>query len=129
MDIEKSLELCSKATPGPWWRTDPPWGDGTSVHAGPSDDPHTATKIVCEFDPFDVQFSPRYDGVDSGDIVEFDHVTDDMAFIADAREGYPEALRIIKRLRELLDHDSLMLPDSTCVEVRRLLSLDGKDGA
>lgn len=102
IDVERCIELCSKATPGPWWRTDPPWGDGTSVHAGPSDDPHAATKVVCQFDSFDVQFDPRYDGVDSDKIVEFDRVTDDMAFIAHVREGYPAALRRIQDLESRL---------------------------
>lgn len=102
IDVEQSLQICAAATAGPWWRTDPPWGDGTSVHAGPSDDPHTAVKVVCEFDPFDVQFSPRYDEVDSDKIVEFDRVTDDMAFIAHAREGYPAALRRVQELESKL---------------------------
>lgn len=30
------------ATKGSWWVTGAPWGDGQSVHAGPSDDPYYA---------------------------------------------------------------------------------------
>lgn len=67
-----------KATPGPWWRTDPPWGMSDAVHAGPSDDPHTAKAHVCisaTFIPIEV----------NEDIDE----AADMGFIAAARTDIP----------------------------------------
>lgn len=45
--LKRAEELQERATKGPWWRTDPPSGDGTAVHAGPSDDPHTADAWIC----------------------------------------------------------------------------------
>lgn len=90
--------LAEAATPGPWWVTGQPWGDETSVHAGPSDDPHTMTFPVCDFDLMSHQFGDAFDGTDSDDIPEM--VAPNMALIAAARQAVPALIAEVRRLRE-----------------------------
>lgn len=87
--------LQSAATPGPWWRTDSPWGSSMSVHAGPSDDPHASLCLIA-------------DGDIIADELIADEVCENMAFIAHARSTTLPAL-----IRELV------------AEVERLRNLAG----
>lgn len=82
MTTDEQLEICNRATPGPWWRTDPPWGEGTTVHAGPSDDPHCG-EYVCDSDFFGEEATEK---------------CENMAFIALARTALPAALRRVAEL-------------------------------
>jgi Fe-S oxidoreductase len=118
MDIERSLELASKATPGPWWSE--PRDDGTH-------------EVLC-----DPQFSSVADCY--GCLDNCDEGKENAAFIADARENYPELLKRFKRLRELraemktfrsaLDaYAFIQLLSEHMDELDQLLSIDGKDGA
>lgn len=45
-ELAAMKERCDKATAGPWFVNDPPWGDGTSVHNRTAD-PHGATEVIC----------------------------------------------------------------------------------
>ena len=114
MDIEKSLELSSKATPGPW-----EWSCGRNEDA-----------IVTESVPYPSEDQVRYGGHPIAD--EFSDA--DGNFVIDARENFPELLKRFKRLRELLG--SMSWASGNCelslaayLEIQQLLSLDGKDGA
>ena len=103
---KQTKALQDAASEGPWWRTDPPWGDGQSVHSGPSDDPHSARLIVCEFDSFNQQFSPTFDGVDADDIPDFCKAVENMALIAHSRtDPLPDDVLALtaelRRLREV----------------------------
>lgn len=75
--IAQLVAARAKATPGEWHRIDPPWGDSSMVHAGPSDDPHSATHYICE--------SVYRDD----ECTEESHVAEDMAFIALAANLIP----------------------------------------
>ena len=70
---EERRRLRDAATPGPWWRIDPPWGYGDTVHAGNTDDPHGASAFICTSVPME------------DDLCESSNVSDDMALIAYAR--------------------------------------------
>ena len=70
---EERRRLRDAATPGPWWRIDPPWGYGDTVHAGNTDDPHGARAFICTSVPME------------DDLCESSNVSDDMALIAYAR--------------------------------------------
>lgn len=113
MDIERSLELANKATPGPWWSE--PRDDGTH-------------EVLC-----DPQFSSVADCY--GCLDNCDEGKENAAFIADARENYPELLKRFKRVRQLvsemieIDGGISEQWPATTGELRRLLSLNGKDGA
>lgn len=87
-DAEREIEeRCARATAGPWWRTDPPWGQGTTVHAGPSDDPHAATCYIA-------------DGDIMADSLVADKVVENMEFIAHARQDIPTLLTALRAERE-----------------------------
>jgi hypothetical protein len=92
---EQMAELQKKATKGPWWRTDPPWGRSDMVHAGPSDDPHTARAFICQDVPFAEQ--------DRGETE--DRTAENMEFIAAARSfDFTTATANERRVRELEGH-------------------------
>lgn len=109
MNLDELIAICDAATPGPW-----------TIHA------YSSTGIIGGTGWCVATCGGHSDNTRDDLLAEQDA---NAKFAAAAREHFPACLRKLKRLRELLDHDSLMLPDSTCVEVRRLLSLDGKDGA
>jgi hypothetical protein len=89
LDLKAIKQRAEAATPAPWWRTDPPWGQGTTVHAGPSDDPHKAHCYIADGDvPADEMIASE--------------VVYNMTFIAAARQDVPDLLAYIQHLeREL----------------------------
>lgn len=116
--------LQNAAFPGPWFRVDPPWGDGTHVGAGPSEDPHSHRIVVCEFDGFSQQFNSEFDGTDSKDIPEHCNVQDNMALIAASRTtDLPSRIRRLvaenAELRRDLAHECpkcQMSVESSCTQ-------------
>lgn len=130
MDIERSLELSSKATPGPWTL------EKRGCGVGCCDD---LNGIMAQY-PQDETPTRHIGTIDGGNAVWLreGEAQANAAFIADAREGYPELLKRFKRLRELIGfyyrqintgRDDLVLANRHFAELRSLLSLDGKDGA
>lgn len=105
--IEAAIE---KATAGPWWRTDPPWGCGTTVHAGPSDDPHTAKCYIA-------------DGQMMLDTVTALEVEQNMHLIAHAPEWLAALVAEVKRLREAVE-DLEHRRDADCIEQIKRLPLE-----
>lgn len=133
---DRLAELERAATKGPWWRTDPPWGHCTTIHAGPSDDPHTATTYVADC------YLPE-DG--DAELAKPNRPEADAEFIAEARNSLPgllqdrataaRLLRAVERVRARRDHyaerfaESPSLFDHDMVEElgEVLAILDGED--
>lgn len=110
--LDELAAMEQAAYKGPWWRTDPPWGDGSAVHAGPSDDPHTAEIFVCTFDHFDQQFMRTFDGIDVDDIPDACKSLANLEFIASARNEFAAMIEQCKeanRLREAIEQIDLAL--------------------
>ena len=114
---EQMVELQKKATKGPWWRTDPPWGRSDMVHAGPSDDPHMARAFICQDVPFEEQ--------DWGETE--DRTAENMEFIAAARSfDFTTATANERRVRELEEERKTWLKgNAACVEVLNGLEWTG----
>lgn len=115
--LREIRERVNVASPAPWWRTDPPWGNGTTVHAGPTDDPHTARCYIADGDvPADEMIAPE--------------VVYNMTFIAAARDDVPALLAYVNALKSEL---STCQKERTDLEVEignlrtRLLSAAGDD--
>lgn len=81
-ELEAKRKLAYAET---WWRTDPPWGNGNTIHAGPSDDPHAASCWIAEV-PI---------GEDDG--------SDNMAFIAYAANTANENAGLLTALADRVD--------------------------
>ncbi len=92
----------SKITKLPWWRTDPPFGHSTTVHAGPSDDPHLATCYIA-------------DGHIPSDGLTASEITENMDFIAHAPTDVDCLLGIVAGLRNELEANEIYWPDGTPV--------------
>lgn len=132
MDIERSIAVCEAAQPGPW-RYDP----AGAIVFGATDDTYIADIRgwgLCE----------RLYGTTKAMAM----LDANGQFIADARENFPEALRRLKRIAEIIGNSSFAgmcevsadgeesdaaysqcIIDEDVDELHSLLSLDGKDGA
>ena len=89
--VKELAVLRANATAGRWWRIDPPWGNGDTVHVGPTDDPHSARSYICTSVPWE------------DECTEPSNVADDMAFIAAA--GSFDFAALLEEIEEL-EHGS-----------------------
>lgn len=113
--FDKELAICEAATPGPWTPM-------IESDRGYTDD--EPSEFVRWFWPT-FKEAPRTDFI--GDQEEpAKQAERDGKFLSAARTGYPEALRRLKRLRELLELFSGGLSYAAWKEIRELLNI-GKD--
>lgn len=117
LDIDKELAVCEAATPGPWTPM-------IESDRGYTDD--EPSKFVRWFWPT-FQEAPRTDFI--GDQEEPEKQAErDGEFLSHARTGYPEALRRLKRLREIeIEIRNIDAPVGALRDERRDLLNIGKD--
>ncbi len=119
--------LADAATPGPWSRIDPPWGNKTVVMTGDGD-PHGAAG-VCDCD---------VDWMGDAEPGEVDYAPANSAFIAAARSAVPEMawhieelVQEVERLRKALgfyarhEHWMAVASDADCAR-QLLVALSGQ---
>ena len=83
-DLAKDAELCNKATPGPWWHTESEqWCTQVLVLKELDSDPEKAVK------QYDLQIFASTKNVP------------DAKFIAESREGWPEAIEMAIKAKAL----------------------------
>jgi hypothetical protein len=99
-DLKADLEICNKATPGPWGKTQSEgdcsgWNCPRNMEVCDEDCP------MCE--EYELYKGAWLEGPDYIEIGDYSYFTDkDAEFIAEAREGWPEAIaRAIKAEAEV----------------------------
>lgn len=91
-DLLKDLELCNKATPGPW---SPCLGSGNILCTGVMSEAVKEKHLIADFLP-DYFFTEGF-----ADAIE-DH-RPNMNFVAEAREGWPYAIKRAMKAEDLLN--------------------------
>ena len=126
LDIDRELEICERATPGPWYAHNP--DDQYCMNAycvstdrcEPEMEYGDEKRWLNEVVAFTLLQSPRVVGHAAK---RWEHDAD---FIAAARLGYPDALRRLKRVRSLIftDHGGIRAwTDADRNELKELLGV------